>query len=97
MPCSPQENSRLGYRLMQLAWVLLLRDTLLPGLAAPPVLFDPAFDSFDRQLLQQLGCEVLEQDCGCAWPVSCPTLVYMPCCSRELYSALLVSQHLAPA
>jgi hypothetical protein len=38
--------------------VLLLQE-LLPGLASPPQLYDPAFSPLDCQLLQQMGMSVI--------------------------------------
>lgn len=54
-------------------------------------MYDPAFTSFDKQLLQHLGFKVLEENEGCARKVAEPTLFYMPCCPRWLYHNLLAA------
>jgi hypothetical protein len=77
-------------RLLQLSFLLLLRDQLLAGPGQLVSVFDPAYDAFDQQLVQQLGLSLLPHDTGCALAVQQPTLVYMPCCERQLYHNLLV-------
>lgn len=77
-------------RLLQLALLLALRDDLLPGPGTRAVAFDPAYDAFDRGLLEALGVEVMAEDVGCRHVADAPCLVYMPTCERQLYDALLV-------
>lgn len=63
----------------QLALATLLQQ-LLPGLASPPQLYDPAFSPLDAALLQHLGMEVVGRDEGGRRPVDEPTLFYLPHC-----------------
>lgn len=80
--------ARLGFRLMQLALAVALQQHLLPGLTSPPTAFDPDFEPADVELLSRLGFAVPPLEPGHA--VTGPTLVYMPCCPRHLYSDVLV-------
>lgn len=80
--------ARLGFRLMQLALAVALQQHLLPGLTSPPTAFDPDFEPADIELLSRLGFAVPPVEPGHA--VTGPTLVYMPCCPRHLYSDVLV-------
>jgi hypothetical protein len=57
-----------------------LLQQLLPGLAAPPQLYDPAFSELDSALLRHLGMAVLERDEGGQRAVDTPTLFYLPHC-----------------
>jgi hypothetical protein len=60
--------------------VLLLQE-LLPGLQQPPQLYDPAFSQLDRQLLQQMGLEVMAvNEEGRRSIAGHPTLFYLPHC-----------------
>jgi hypothetical protein len=61
----------------QLALALLLRD-LLPGLAAEPELFDPAFSDVDRGIMSNLQLNPIEVDESGARSVSTPTCFYLP-------------------
>lgn len=89
--CMLQDCSRLGMRLFQTALVLIVQQELLPGLTSPPMVFDPEFDQFDCQVLESLGMKVSSTADGCRHGrVSSPTLVYMPCCPRDLYDDILV-------
>jgi len=69
------EDSRVSRH--QLALALLLRE-LLPGLAGPPQLFDPAFTDVDSAVLRALGMEVIREDERGARAVEAPTLFYLP-------------------
>lgn len=80
--------ARLGFRLMQLALAVALQQHLLPGLTTPPTAFDPEFEPPDVELLSRLGFAVPPLEPGHA--VTGPTLLYMPCCPRHLYSDVLV-------
>jgi hypothetical protein len=87
-PPPRRQCTRANSMLHQAALALALQE-LLPGLEGPPQAFDPAFTTFDVQLLQGLGFEVLQQDERCARRVARPTLFYMPCCTRQMYHNLL--------
>lgn len=91
MICSQLPPARLGFRLFQLALAVALHQALLPGLASAPAAYDPDYDSFDRALLRELGFEVLADEPSYGVAGSGPALLYMPCCPRELYAAVLVS------
>jgi hypothetical protein len=69
-----------------------LHQALLTGLHSPPLAWDPAFGQFDRQLLATLGFAAPEEAPDLALPNGVgAALFYMPCCPRELYGELLVS------
>lgn len=68
-----------------------LQETLLPGLTSPPAAFDPDFEPFDHELLGALGFQVLTQEPHHTIAAGIQTLLYMPCCPRELYGVVLVS------
>lgn len=87
-----QSSSRLSFRLFQLVLAVALWRHMLPGLAHKPTAYDPEFDDFDRQLLTSLGFQVLDQEPPHI--VTARTLMYMPCCPRQLYSQVLVSSSL---
>eukprot|EP00879_Flechtneria_rotunda_P009819 GHRR01010269.1.p1 GENE.GHRR01010269.1~~GHRR01010269.1.p1 ORF type:complete len:411 (+),score=124.71 GHRR01010269.1:983-2215(+) len=80
-------RSRLHFRLFQLALATALHRHLLPSSQQQPGAWDPDFDSFDAELLTSLGFRVATSHTSL--PVSCPTLLYMPCCPRDLYSQVL--------
>jgi hypothetical protein len=71
------EDSRVSRH--QLALASLLAD-MLPGLAARPQLFDPAFSELDTALLPRLGMEVIPVDEGGGRAAEAPTLFYLPHC-----------------
>ncbi|WIA28459.1 hypothetical protein OEZ86_011003 [Tetradesmus obliquus] len=85
--------ARLGFRLFQLALAVALHQALLPGLASAPAAYDPDYDSFDRALLRELGFEVLADEPSYGVAGSGPALLYMPCCPRELYAAVLAANN----
>lgn len=87
-PVQASPSSRLGFRLMQLTLAVALRQQLLPGLSSRPAAFDPEFEPADIQLLQGLGWTV--PDGEPSHVATGPTLYYMPCCPRQLYSDVLV-------
>jgi hypothetical protein len=62
---------------------------MLPGLTSKPLAYDPEFDAADVELLGSLGFVVPSNEPSLA--VTGPTLFYMPCCPRQLYSDVLVS------
>jgi hypothetical protein len=70
------EDSRVSR--YQLALALLLRDALLPGLAAPPQLADPAFSQADAALLAALGMTVVAADERAGRAVDEATFFYLP-------------------
>ncbi|KAI8471053.1 MAG: hypothetical protein J3K34DRAFT_458516 [Monoraphidium minutum] len=80
------EDSRVSR--YQLALALLLRD-LLPGLAAPPQLFDPAFSEADAALIARLGLALIPENEGGARSAAEPTLFYLPHCEAALCDTLL--------
>lgn len=80
------EDSRVSR--YQLALALLLKD-LLPGLAAPPELYDPAFSELDRALLARLGLELIAKDEQGARAVEEPTLFFLPHLEAALCDNLL--------
>jgi hypothetical protein len=71
------EDSRVSR--YQLAYASILKD-LLPGLAAPPQLFDPAFSKLDAALLPRLGMAVIPEDERGGRAAEAPTLFYLPHC-----------------
>ena len=73
---------------MQLALAVALHRHMLPGLTSKPLAFDPDFDQGDVALLNSLGFDVAAAEPSHA--VRGPTLLYMPCCPRQLYSDVLV-------
>ncbi|WIA08397.1 hypothetical protein OEZ85_007836 [Tetradesmus obliquus] len=85
--------ARLGFRFFQLALAVALQQSLLPGLASAPAAYDPEYDSFDHALLRELGFEVLADEPGFGVAHSGPALLYMPCCPRELYAAVLAANN----
>lgn len=82
-------SSRLGFRLMQLSLAVALQQHMLPGLTIKPTAYDPEFEPADVELLDSLGFTV--PACEPNHMVTAPTLLYMPCCPRQLYSDVLVS------
>lgn len=52
-------------------------------------MFDPVFDDVDSYLLNRLGWRVIPHNEECKRPARVPTLFFMPCCHRRLYSNLL--------
>jgi hypothetical protein len=56
---------------------LLLRD-MLPPLASPPELFDPAFSDVDRAIMQSLQLNPIQVNESGARSVAVPTLFYLP-------------------
>lgn len=74
---------------MQCALAVALQQHILPSLASKPLAYDPEFDAADAQLLGSLGFDVPPHEPSLA--VTGPTLFYMPCCPRQLYSDVLVS------
>jgi hypothetical protein len=83
--------ARLGFRFFQLAVAAALQQSLLPGLTSQPTAYDPDYDDFDRALLSQLGFKALKEEPSYDIASSGAALLYMPCCPRELYTAVLVS------
>ncbi|CAD6911814.1 unnamed protein product [Tilletia controversa] len=76
---------------LQLALLLLLRDHLstMLGDFCTVEAFDPVFTEDDRELLQALGVDVLEENKRGAYVLDEPTLVYMPHVGRGLTEQLL--------
>lgn len=73
---------------MQLTLAVAVVQHVLPGLGSKPVAFDPEFEPEDVELLKGLGFAVpISQPSHTA---AGPTLLYMPCCPRDLYSDVLV-------
>ncbi|KAK0540295.1 hypothetical protein OC835_000746 [Tilletia horrida] len=76
---------------LQLGFLLLLREHVaakLDGFCAVEA-YDPAFTEDDKELLQALGIDVLEENKRGAYKLSEPTLVYMPHVGRGLTERLL--------
>jgi hypothetical protein len=88
---------RAGMRLAQWALLLLMQRRLLPGLAARPRASDPEFASADLEALALLGvdADATGELPRCARPRGAsreePTLVYAPCCPRDVYSGLVAA------
>jgi hypothetical protein len=82
---------RLGFRFFQLVIAVALQQTLLPNLTSQPSAYDPDYDQFDLALLRQLGFRALQEQPSYDVAGSGAALLYMPCCPRELYAAVLVS------
>jgi hypothetical protein len=74
---------------MQLSLAVALQQQMLPGLTRKPTVFDPEFEPADIELLDSLGFVVPPNEPSLT--VTGPTLLYMPCCPRQLYSDVLVS------
>ncbi|KAL1410160.1 hypothetical protein Q8F55_004165 [Vanrija albida] len=75
---------------IQLAFIL----ELVSGLGGEPSIidsFDPVFEAGDRQVLEALGCTVIEENLRGQHTISSekPHLAYLPHCSKALYEALL--------
>lgn len=92
--------ARLAYRLQQLVVATALATSTglihASGPGARPLATDPDFDAFDVELLNSLG---FRAHSGPADPLALlpqgggprsRTLLYMPCCPRELYTDMLV-------
>jgi hypothetical protein len=73
---------------MQLTLAVALVQHLLPGLSTKPAAFDPDFEPEDVELLEGLGFAVPASPPS--HTAAGPTLLYMPCCPRDLYSDVLV-------
>jgi hypothetical protein len=86
-----QQPARLGFRFFQLVMAVALKQALLPNLSSQPTAYDPDYDQFDRALLGQLGFRALQEQPSYDVAGSGAALLYMPCCPRELYAAVLVS------
>ncbi|KAF9129209.1 hypothetical protein BGX30_014043 [Mortierella sp. GBA39] len=71
----------------QLAMALCLKEIL--QLSGTVSIFDPAMTSYDCQLMEHLGMEVLTGDGRSRQPVEVKTLYYMPHCPKGLYSLIL--------
>jgi hypothetical protein len=74
---------------MQLSLAVALHQQMLPGLTCRPTAFDPEFEPADVELLDSLGFTVPPSQPSLT--VTGHTLLYMPCCPRQLYSDVLVS------
>jgi hypothetical protein len=72
----------LTHKRAQLALILALRD-MLPGLASPPQLYDPAFTPTDAALLAALGLALIPVDERGARAAEGPTLFYLPHCEAR--------------
>jgi hypothetical protein len=86
-----QLPARLGFRFFQLVMAVALKQALLPNLTSKPTAYDPDYDRFDHALLGQLGFRALQEQPSYDVAGSGAALLYMPCCPRELYAAVLVS------
>ncbi|KAF9548801.1 hypothetical protein EC957_005473 [Mortierella hygrophila] len=71
----------------QLAMALCLKEIL--QLSGTVSIFDPVMTSYDCQLMEHLGMEVLKGDGRSRQPVEVKTLYYMPHCPKGLYSLIL--------
>jgi hypothetical protein len=69
-----------------------LQQSLLPGLIDQPTAYDPDYDQFEHALLGELGFKVLKDEPSYDVASRNAALLYMPCCPRELYPAVLVSR-----
>ncbi|KAM3570039.1 hypothetical protein VYU27_007886 [Nannochloropsis oceanica] len=89
-----------SHPLWQLACACLLKDrlhillsSLPPSPSSPPLLtaevYDPLFDGLDTHLLTLLGWHVLPHNEHGKRRALTPTVFFMPCCHRRLYSNLL--------
>lgn len=83
-----KDSKRVGMRLQQLALALVLAEAL-PGLVQKPQCFDPEYLEEDKEVLRALGFDITAGNENASRTVSKPTLFYMPCLPRHLYSNLV--------
>lgn len=72
----------------QLALLKLLSKTLGPQ-ECQCLVYDPVFEDVDKEVIRQLGGDVLSDDGAGEHAVSEPVLFYMPHCDASLYSDVL--------